>query len=186
MTSVRSGGSRHEWFAELFRSHYTALCALAYRYVASHAVAEDLVQDLFVAVWGDAERWPEDDDTLYLLLYTATRNRALNYLKGLRVRERYAERTAATTPDFIDATAVDEVLQRELQQALDDAIADLPASARQIFLLSREEGLTYREISNRLGISVKTVETQMSRALKKLRDNLSHHLLFILLALRLL
>lgn len=185
MTSVHSGGSRHEWFAELFRNHYAELCAFAYRFVASHAVAEDLVQDLFVAVWADAERWPEDDDTIHLLLYTATRNRALNHLKGRRVRERYAERTAAETPDFVDATADDEVVHRELQQALNDAIASLPPSARQIFLLSREEGLTYREIAERLEISVKTVETQMSRSLKKLRDHLAHYLALIPLTLKL-
>src|SRR5690606_25557528 len=112
----------------------------------------------------------EGRESTPLLLYIATRNRALNYLKGRRVRERHAERTAALEPSITRATAAEEVVQKEIQEAVDDAIASLPPSARQIFRLSREEGLTDREITERLEISVKTVETQMSRSLKKLRE----------------
>lgn len=165
--------ARQEWLARLFRTHYAELCSLAYGYVASYDIAEDLVQDLFMAVWADPERWSEDDDAIAVLLYVATRHRALDHLKGRSVRERYAERTAAEEPAYTQPTAPEALLHHEVQQAVDDAIATLPEAARRIFRLSRDEGLTYREIADHLQISVKTVETQMSRALKKLRATLA-------------
>lgn len=178
--------SRREWIVRLYEAHYAALCTFAYGYVASYDIAEDIVQDVMVSVWADPERWPEGRESTPILLYTATRNRALNYLKGRRVRERYAERTHALEPSITRATAAEEVVQKEIQQAIDDAIAALPPSARQIFRLSREDGLTYREIADHLQISIKTVETQMSRSLKRLRERLAPYLLLILLILRLL
>jgi len=177
------GESRYEWLERLFHAHYSDLCTLACSYVDSDDIAEDIVQDLFAAVWADPERWREDDDTIGVLLFVATRNRALDHLKSRRVRQRYATRTAAITPAVTGPTAVEDLLHKEVQKAIDDAVATLPPSAREIFRLSRDEGLTYREIADRLGISVKTVENQMSRALKKLRERLADLLLVLAIAL---
>lgn len=178
--------SRREWIVHLFERHYAALCSFAYGYVASYDVAEDIVQDVMVSVWADPERWPEGRESTPILLYTATRNRALNYLKSRRVRQRYAERTTALEPSITRATAAEEVIEKEIRQAIDDAVASLPPSARQIFRLSREEGLTYREIADHLQISIKTVETQMSRSLKRLRELLAQYLAVVLIVVRMM
>jgi len=183
---ARGDDSRRDWIVRLYEKHYAALCAFAYGYVASYDVAEDIVQDVMVSVWANPERWPEGSESTPLLLYTATRNRALNYLKGRRVRERYAERTNALAPSITRATAADEVVESEIRRAIDDAVASLPPSARQIFRLSREDGLTYREIADHLQLSIKTVETQMRRALKHLRERLAPYLLVLLIVIRLL
>jgi RNA polymerase sigma-70 factor (ECF subfamily) len=172
----------HEWLEEVFREHYVELCAFVFGYVASDDAAEDIVQDLFLAIWESPDRWKETGKSPRFLLYVAARNRALDYIKFRRVRERHAE-NVAETPAHTPATAVENLARQEVQQALDNAIASLPERAREIFLLSREEGLTYREIAERLELSIKTVETQMSRSLKRLRSELATYLALIIAAL---
>ncbi|HSH45498.1 MAG TPA: RNA polymerase sigma-70 factor [Longimicrobiales bacterium] len=175
------GGPGQERLERLFRDHYAELCAFVYGYTRSHDVAEDIVQDLFMSVWKDPDRWAGDGGGR-TLLFVAARNRALDHYRHRRVRDRYAQRTAAEgaasspPPD-------EDVAQREIQQALDAAISNLPERARAIFVLSRKDGLTYRQIAQRLGLSVKTVETQMSRSLKKLRAAMAPFLSLVLLAL---
>lgn len=166
----------HEWLEAVFRKHYAELCTFVFGYVASEDAAEDIVQDLFVSIWTDPERWLEGGGSPRVLLYVAARNRALDHLRHRRVRERHARshaRIAAMEPAVQPPTAVDLLTAQEVERALNQAIAALPERAREIFLLSRETGLTYREIAERLEVSVKTVETQMSRSLKKLRLLLS-------------
>lgn len=173
----------HEWLEELFREHYVELCAFVYGYVASDDAAEDVVQDIFLSIWKDPARWTERADKLRILLYVAARNRALDHLRYRQVRERHARRaTGADLPNPFPAADI-ALAQQEIEVALNSAIAELPGSARQIFLLNREEGLTYREIAERLGISIKTVETQMSRSLKKLRSSMAEYLILLIAAL---
>jgi RNA polymerase sigma-70 factor (ECF subfamily) len=173
----------HAWLEGLFREHYAGLCSFVYGYLSSDDAAEDLVQDLFVAIWRDPMRWYEAGDALRPLLYVAARNRALDALKHQRVRDRHAVAVAGSESMRAAPAADVVVAHRQVQQALDAAVAALPARAREIYLLSREQGLTYREIAERLGISVKTVETQMSRSLKRLRLDLAIYLSLSLFAL---
>ncbi|HEX7091107.1 MAG TPA: RNA polymerase sigma-70 factor [Longimicrobiales bacterium] len=161
-----------EWLERVFREQYAELCTFVCTLVASRDVAEDIVQDLFYSIWRDPARWLDAGDALRPMLFVAARNRALDALKQRRVRERYAEQTALVEARH-PAWGPDEAAAwREIERALDAAIAALPQGAREIFLLSRRDGLTYREIAERFGLSVKTVETQMGRALKKLRAQL--------------
>jgi RNA polymerase sigma-70 factor (ECF subfamily) len=162
----------HGWLERVFRDNYAELCAFACSIVGSEDAAADVVQDLFCSIWQDPGRWMAAGDALRPMLFVAARNRALDVLKQRRVRERHAQRTALVGAPHA-AWAPDEAAAwREIERALDAAIAALPEGAREIFLLSRREGLTYREIAERFGLSVKTVETQMGRALKKLRAQL--------------
>jgi len=164
------------WLEQLFREHYAPLCAFVYGYVASDDAAEDLVQDLFVAIWRRPERWRGAGDALRPLLYVAARNRAMDALKHQRVRERHATRALAEGADGAMPGADDLLASQQVQRALDAAVAALPERAREIYTLSREHGLTYRQIAERLDISVKTVETHMSRSLKRLRLDLAVYL----------
>lgn len=161
------------WLERIFRDHYAELCAFVYGYTGSDEAAEDIVQDLFLSIWRDPARWT-GRESVRLLLFVAARNRAFDYLRYRRVRERHAQRAIAEAVVGAVAPPADDVAtSKELREALDEAIGELPERAREVFLLNREEGLTYREIAERLGISIKTVETLMSRSLKKLRARLA-------------
>lgn len=173
----------HAWLEQLFRDHHAKLCAFVYGYTESAEIAEDIVQELFLAMWRDPEPWT-GQGSVRVLLYAAARNRALDYLRHRRVRLRYAQRTLAEAEIHTGAPAADdEVVNSEIREALDAAIQSLPERAREMFSLNRRDGLSYREIAERLGVSIKTVETQMSRSLKKLRAQLAIFLSISLLFL---
>ena len=151
-------------FESLFRAFAPGLCAFVARYVGSRAVGEELVQDLFLKLWQKrAELAVEQGVTTYL--FTAARNRAINYLR----HEAVAARAAAGVVGRIDDAS--QPREAELLEMLDlqDAVDRLPARCRLIFTLSRQHDMTYAEIARSLGLSVKTVEVQMGRALKALR-----------------
>lgn len=154
-----------EAFEHLFRAFTPGLCAFVTRYVGSRAVAEELVQDLFLNIWQKRGELVIGN-AVPSYLFTAARNRAINHLR----RER---RTGALDPAVVgridDPSVTGESALLELLD-LQDAIGRLPARCRLIFMLSRQQDMTYDEIARSLGLSVKTVEVQMGRALKALRS----------------
>jgi RNA polymerase sigma-70 factor (ECF subfamily) len=161
-------------FETAFREQYAGLCDYVDSFVRSQEVAHDLVQDLFVNLWDRCD----SGDTPPLnaaYLYTAARNRALKHLRHRRVVSEWAESAAHETLRTGPA-ADDGVRTREVAQAIHTAIDELPERCREIFLLSRQQHLSYAVIADSLGISIKTVETQMWRALKSLRTTLAPYL----------
>ncbi len=154
-------------FDDLFRKYYSSLCDSVLRIVRTRDATEDIVQEVFARLWIDRVDWfPEISVRAYL--NKAVRNTALNYLKHLHVVTSWSEsQTESSGGDLFE-----EVANRERLAALQQAIELLPEGSRTIFLLSREEGLTYAEIADVLNISQKTVETQMGRALKALRRSI--------------
>ena len=155
-------------FEALFHTHYAGLCRFALRYEPSPEVAEDLVQDVFFNLWRRRHAWvPEHAPRAYL--YGAVRKRALKHLRHEGVVARWRTR-AEVQPAPIASEADADLSCRELEAALRQAVDLLPERRRLVYELSREHGLTYAEIA--LGISVKTVEMQMTRALKFLRTRL--------------
>jgi RNA polymerase sigma-70 factor, ECF subfamily len=151
-------------FESLFRAFAPGLCAFVTRYVDSRAVAEEIVQDLFLTLWRRRETLAiETSVTTYL--FTAARNRAVNHLR----RERVARRWEGVVIGRIETPGGSG--EGELLEMLDlqDGIERLPARCRLIFTLSRQQGMTYGQIAESLGLSIKTVEVQMGRALKSLR-----------------
>lgn len=154
----------------LFRAHYAGLCEYAMTFVSSRAVAEDLVQDLFVRLW-ERREMGEAPTSERAYLYRAVRNRALNHLKAHR-RTRREEKDLAQTMAANHRTS-DRTLQRhQLAAAIEKAVAEMSGRQQQVFTLSRHHDLTYAEIASVLDISVKTVETHMMRALQALRQAL--------------
>ena len=154
-------------FEALFRLHYRPLCAFAVQYVKDTDKAEDLVQDLFFRLWLDRAKLTITT-SLKAYLFASVRNRCLNVVKSAgRVRVLNEE---------VDEHAVDEERSEdehtERIARVQAAIELLPEERKKVFKLSRYEGLKYHEIATRLGISVKTVENQMGKALKTLREEL--------------
>jgi RNA polymerase sigma-70 factor (ECF subfamily) len=150
----------------LFRAFAPGLSAFLARYVGSPATAEDLVQDLFCSLWAERAR-VHVEGSMRTYLFTAARNRALNHLKRQRIADRY-RRAVGQTSDAYDPSAPGEAALLASIEA-QRAIAALPPRCRRIFSLCREQHLSHRQIASVLGISVKTVEVQMGRALKRLR-----------------
>lgn len=163
-------------FAALFERYYDALCAFAEGYVATPDEAEEVVQETFVRLWTRRERLTITT-SVKSYLYAATRNQALNHLRRVGTEQRWLEREAqgGETPGLGAPLpgAAAELHASELAQAVNAAIPQLSERCRQVFLLHRRHGLTYAEIAEALGISHKTVENHLGRALQELRRLLS-------------
>jgi RNA polymerase sigma-70 factor (ECF subfamily) len=157
-------------FDAAFRANYPSLVGMAEGMLRSRAVAEEIVQDVMLAVWRRRDSLPIEE-SLKAYLFRATRNRALNHLRHARV-ERQGEPYAAGATE--KAPAAPSLLEEEeIDVAVREAIGELPERCREVFELSRVHGLRYAEIASALGISVKTVEAQMGKALRILRDRLA-------------
>jgi len=153
--------------AALFRLHYAPLVRFVSQFVHASAAAEEVVQELFLHLWEQRER----DGALTIsraYLYAAARHRALNLLRHDRVVREHEEREAREM-DAIASSPYEAIERSDLAQHVRRAVDRLPSKCRQVFLLSREGGLSYSEIARTLEISPKTVELHMSRALKALR-----------------
>jgi RNA polymerase sigma-70 factor (ECF subfamily) len=167
LARIRAGD--REAFERLFRHWYPRLCDWAFRVLDSRDGAEDSVQDVFVAIWRGRERLPKAQ-SLPAYLHRAVRNRALNQLRHQRTAGRWL---AMLDPEpQIAPDAETGLADRELDAAYRAALAELAPRGREVFVLSREQGLTYAQIAETLGISVKTVETLMGRAIAALRGKL--------------
>lgn len=164
----------------LFRRHYVELCRVANRYVRDESQAEDLIQELFASVWEKREGLPEELASVGGYLRRAARNRSLNFLRDQnRIPVNDGE-----VPEFIAAgsLASDALEQDDLRQRINGAINRLPERCRLVFTMSKIDDMSNREIADSLEISPKTVENQMTRAYRFLREWLAIGLLICLSA----
>lgn len=160
-----------ETFSALFRAHYEPLCYFASRFIDDFDAAEGVVQDVFVRLW-ELRDSLEIHTSLKSYLYTAVKNSSLNYLK--RAKASTTLDTVAGLPDAAASQPDASLESKELLEALDAAINDLPAKCREIFRLAKFDGLSYQEIADLEQISVNTVKTQLQRALKTLSKTLKY------------
>lgn len=166
---LRSGDA--ESFERVYRAYVVALCWMADSYVRSRDTAEDIVQELFTWLWANRHDFrPEHGLRAYL--FGAVRNRALNALRDEATASRASERLSASVAG-IAGTADAELMASDLETAIQAAVEGMPPRCREVFLLLRTQALTYAEVAVILGISPKTVEVHMSRALAILRARLS-------------
>ena len=161
----------------LFERHYREVCRTILRFVSDTAQAEDLAQEVFIRLW--QKRHDLEVTTSFgAYLHRMAINQALSFLRKQKRREGKAQESAEQPlPSAYDSRDGEEILiQQELREQVSAAINQLPPRCRAIFQLSRFEQLSYREISEKLDISVKTVEHQMGKALRILRNTLQQHL----------
>ena len=157
-------------FDSVFRAHYAHLVRMGESIVRERMLAEEIAQEVMLELWRRRESL-QIEQSFRAYLIRSTRNRALNHIRHQRVVAREAESAALESPT--SPSAEDEVLGLELERAVRRAIDGLPVNCREVFLLSREQGLKYAEIAVALEISVKTVEKRMGQALSELRDRLA-------------
>lgn len=152
-----------EAFESFYKNHYEALCRFAMRYLDSEAASRDLVQDLFVDLWMNRNKI-QITTSVKAYLYTAVRNRSLSKLRSSFGIVPFLDdgNDLITYPDNLDYPA--------LEKAIHQSIAALPEKCRAIFELSREHGMKNNQIAEKLNISEKTVENQMTIALGRLRQ----------------
>ena len=168
-------------FEHLFRKHYSSLCGYAAKYVWDLDQAEEIVQDLFYNLWNKKNNLSVDL-SIEAYLFRAVRNACLNYLKHQKVRQQHAD--SVKRNPLSDSNAGEDPLETlELQNKIDEVVDALPPERKKIFQMSRYEGLKYKEIADQLGLSVKTVEAQMGKALKMLRENLADFLVIMILVI---
>lgn len=161
----------------VFRRLYPRLFAYANKFVHDHDDSKEIVQDVFLSLWNHRTNLDESK-SLDAYLFTSVKNKCLNLLRAKALQNRRAQIMLGLYAEELTVTdnSHEILLANELQTAFDKALANLPVECRRVFELSRMEGLRYQEIATRLNISVKTVETQMYRALSKLRVELRHHI----------
>ena len=167
LARVRTGDSAA--FESLFRTRYAELVELAEGILRERAAAEDAAQEVMLELWRRRETMVLET-SLRAYLLRAVRNRALNQVRHEQVRRR-------ADPEVLSpggsAPADRDVLEEEIDSALRRAVAELPQRCREVFELSRVHGLKYAEIARVLDISVKTVEAQMGKAIRVLRERLA-------------
>jgi RNA polymerase sigma-70 factor (ECF subfamily) len=157
-------------FDTIFREWYPSLVRSAESIVRSRAVAEEVVQDVMLELWRRRESLAKDSSP-QAYLFQSTRNRALNHIRHERVEQKSEPELIRQTE--ISASAHSQLVEEEIEVALRAAVSELPDRCREVFELSRTHGLKYAEIATTLGISVKTVEAQMGKALRSLRVKLA-------------
>lgn len=160
-------------FERTFKNNFKALHAYACTILRSEAMAEEMVQNVFYKLWEKKEQINiKESVTAYL--YRAVYHECLNYLKHVKVKDMYKVHTTYHQADIENAN--ERTSLKELETKLAQALKDLPEQCRTIFQMSRFEELKYREIADQLGLSVKTVENQMGKALRILREKLADFL----------
>jgi RNA polymerase sigma-70 factor, ECF subfamily len=166
---IRKGDIRQ--FESLFRSSYVSLVKYARTLIKDHDSAEEIVQDLFFRLWKDKEKL-NIESSLTGYLFRSVHNKCLHFIDHSKVVERHAEEMSYIQPEKQENPS--DILQyKELQVKIAEILERLPKRCGQIFYLSRFEGLKYAEIAEKLSVSVKTVESNMGRALKEFRKELN-------------
>lgn len=167
---IRQGDKKS--FEVLFKTYYASLCHFSRSFIKDQDDCEEVVQDFFLKLWEKREEL-DINTSVKSYLFSAIRNRCLNYIKHSKIKLEYQLEVLKNPESDIDTS--NYFMEIDLVEKIDKSIAALPDRRREIFILSREQGLKYREIADQLGISIKTVETQMGQALKDLREKLKEY-----------
>lgn len=155
-------------FREIYEAYFEPVCRFLNYYTSDIHVVEEVVQDVFVRLW--EERDNLEIQYIKTYLYNAARNKILNELRDVKNRNVLLENWAKR--EFENQQAEDCVDMNEFLQLLQASVETLPATCREIYTMSREKNMSYKDIAAERGISVKTVEAQMGIALKRIRERI--------------
>ena len=165
-------------FEMLFRNYFTYMCSFAHKFIPDMDIVKDIVHEVFTNLWEKRE----DIDLskpVKSYLFTAVNNKCLNYIRDHKKFNSFEEVSEVFSNRY--ANENNAAIEGELKEKIKQTLDALPEKCREVFELSRFEGLKYQEIADRLGISVKTVENQMGKALKVFRESLKEYLTIVLI-----
>jgi RNA polymerase sigma-70 factor, ECF subfamily len=168
-------------FEQVCKTHFKKLHAYACTIIKEDTAAEEVVQQVFFKLW-ERSKGLSISGSIAAYLYRAVYNESLNYLKHQKVQSQYQQHVTHTMKNESYSPGK-KFSMKELDEQLSKAMNELPEQCRTVFQLSRFEELRYREIADHLGISVKTVENHMGKALKILRTKLVEFLPFTVFCL---
>ena len=154
-------------YENVFRIYYRSMTSYAFRFLGNVPDSESIVQDVFLRLW-QKRKEIIITSSLQQYLFRSVKNHCINFLEHERIKTRYQASVIQKEADRNDYSEFFPEI--DLIKRIESAIGSLPPKRQEIFRLAREEGLKYREIADRLELSVKTVETQMTLALKQLRE----------------
>jgi len=172
----------HAAFTEIYNRYWKVLFVHAFKILKDQGVASDMIQDMFATLWNQAERW-QLESTLKSYLYIAVRNQCLKTIAKSARREAFVTELASISTEGINTTD-DELNFREFERLLAQEIHELPPRMQQVYIKSREEGLTHKQIAEEMGIAENSVKTTMHRTLNALRTKLSPFLSLFLFLLK--
>lgn len=160
------------FFEEMFHIYYKPLYAYAYRYVNDKQAAEDIVQDVFLALWIKKNE-VNFDEPIKSYLYKATYNKAINYLTSVAV-QRVDKGTidGLLNMEILSCNQYDTLLLKEITHEINVVVETLPPQCKKVFRLSRGANMKNKEIASLLGISEKAVEKHITKALTEIRNYL--------------
>jgi RNA polymerase sigma-70 factor (ECF subfamily) len=161
-------------FREIYDRYKYRVFSFAGRYLNNKSDIEEAIQEIFVKLWKTRNRIKEDLP-LHNYLFTITRNTILHKKQKIVNQKKYMEYARIYyTTQYLHTQ--EEVEFNELNKILEESISKIPPKRREIFLLNRNEGLTYKEIAEKLNLSIKTVEAHIRLALQDLRKMLEEYL----------
>lgn len=174
LTKIKNGDVKA--FEQVFRLYYTPLCLYAASITGRTDIAEEIVQELFYVFWKERERL-QLFHTIKSYLYGAVRNQSLQYWEHLDVRHRHRD-AVLSRPDKDDEpdNPQDQIEYKELEDLINRTLRKLPERRLRIFKMHRFEGKKYAEIASSLSLSVKTVEAEMTKALRTLRKEIENYM----------
>lgn len=175
-----TGLNRHA-FEQLFRKHYRELVNFGISFLNDQNTSEEIVQEVFLNLWKKSAEMSTDRN-IKSYLYTSVKNRCLNYIRDHKKFRSYV----LDVEIELTSEETDHLRQEEIRNEIERALAKLPEKCRQVFEYSRFDELKYREIAEKMDISVKTVEAQMSKALRILAKELKDLIYLFLIILKLL
>ncbi len=161
-------------FEEFFHLYFTWLKSVAMAIVKKNEDAEEVIEDVFVKVWAMRERLHQVNN-IETYLYTATKNRAYNYVKKY-YKAYLVEMEEGKDDTGYSISPEEAMIIEELKLKINDAVSLLPPKCKEVFTLVRQEGLSYKKAASLLGVTPKTVENQLAIAIKKIKYELDSYL----------
>lgn len=161
-------------FETVFKDYYGRLCNYANTYINNMIEAEEMVQGTFLILW-EKHEMIDIHTSLKSYLYRSVHNNCINHVKHLQVRRNHHDEYLHYA-DIEYEQVSNDLIGKELEQKINSVVDSLPPQCQAVFKLSRFENLTYNEIAEKMGLSVKTIENHMIKALKTLRVELKEYL----------
>ena len=168
-------------FEKIFKFYFNRLVYYAQEFILDEEVAKEIVQDIFMKLWERKETLSENTN-IQAYLFVLTRNQCLNYLKHIKIGNQFRKYSQEQARSMeLNLTALEDecsekLIAAELEQRINEAVDSLPDQCKKVFEMSRYDGLKYKQIAEKLNISVKAVEANISRALRQLSEYLKDYL----------